>query len=319
MLSFLRSNSPFYFIVISWSALIFGIVNHYINDHNYNFFWPFLAYFSINKFLVYCIYVFVVFFTAFKINFIINKSVFFQRTNYACGLIYTITIILMCPIHQAVLPAIANLFAVLAIENLMKIYRNKSCKIEVFNAACWLLLSSIAYVYNAFLIPMVWVVLYFIRPFEWREYVMPIVGFLFIAVYFITAGLVFGKLPFWIENWWAIKDGYLNNDFENWIYFLIVISIGLLISFRTLYLSYISSSNRYKKVSWIIIALLFCCVVQFLFNYFSFGLNSPVLYGAVFPFSILISSTILNAKSNWLPNSFIGISVIGYIIITYII
>ena len=38
----------------------------------------------------------------------------------------------MSPVHQAILPAIANLFAVLAIGNLMKIYRNKSCKIEVF-------------------------------------------------------------------------------------------------------------------------------------------------------------------------------------------
>ena len=319
MLSFLKSNNPIYFIVISWSALILIIVNHYFNDHNYHFFWPLLTYFNLNKFLLYGTYAVVVFFTSFKINFIINKSVFFQRTNYACGLIYTITIILICPIHQAVLPAIANLFAVLAIENLMKIYRNKSCKIEVFNAACWLLLSSIAYSYNAFLIPMVWLALYFIRPFEWREYLMPIIGFLFIATYLLTAGFIFEKLPLWVENWWAIKDGYLNNDSENWVYFLMVISIGLLISLRTLYLSFISSSNRYKKVSWIIVAFLFCCVVQFLFNYFSFGLNSPVLYGAVFPFSVLISNTILNAKSNWLPNSFIGISIIGYIIITYII
>jgi hypothetical protein len=227
--------------------------------------------------------------------------------------------VFICPVHQAILPTIANLFVVLAIGNLMKIYRNKTCKIEVFNAACWLLLSSIAYSYNAFLIPMVWLALYFIRPFEWREYLMPIIGFLFIAAYLLTAGFIFEKLPLWVENWWAIKDGYLNNDSGNWVYFLMVISIGLLISLRTLYLSFISSSNRYKKVSWIIVAFLFCCVVQFFFNYFSFRLNSPVLYGAVFPFSVLISNTILNANSNWLPNSFIGISIIGYIIITYII
>lgn len=319
MLSFLKSNNPIYFIVISWSALILIIVNHYFNDHNYHFFWPLLTYFNLNKFLLYGTYAVVVFFTSFKINFIINKSVFFQKTNYACGLIYTITMVFICPVHQAILPTIANLFVVLAIGNLMKIYRNKTCKIEVFNAACWLLLSSIAYSYNAFLIPMVWLALYFIRPFEWREYLMPIIGFLFIAAYLLTAGFIFEKLPLWVENWWAIKDGYLNNDSENWVYFLMVISIGLLISLRTLYLSFISSSNRYKKVSWIIVAFLFCCVVQFLFNYFSFRLNSPVLYGAVFPFSVLISNTILNAKSNWLPNSFIGISIIGYIIITYII
>ena len=319
MLNFLKSNNPIYFIIMSWSTLILVIINHSINDNNYHFFWPLLAYFNLNKFFLYSIYAVVVFFTAFKINLIINKSVFFQRTNYSCGLIYTITIICMSPVHQAILPAIANLFAVLAIGNLMKIYRNKSCKIEVFNATCWLLLSSIAYSYNTFLIPMVWLALYFIRPFEWREYVMPLVGLLFIASYIITAGFVFKKLTFWVENWGSIRGFYLNDNIENWMYFLSVMSIGVLISFRTLYFSFVSSSNRYKKVSWIIISFLFCCMAQFLFKYFSFGITSPVLYCAVFPFSILISNTILNAKSNWLSNSFISISIIGYLLITYVI
>ena len=148
---------------------------------------------------------------------------------------------------------------------------------------------------------------------------MPIVGFFFIASYLFTAGKVFEKLPFFVGNWWAIKAGYLNEDLENWLYFLVVISIGLLISFRTLYLCYLSSNNRYKKISWIIIAFLFCCIAQCLFNYFHFGPNSPVFYAFVPPFSILISNFILNAKSSWLPNSFIGISIIGYILITYVI
>ena len=319
MLNFLKSSSPIYYFIISCSVLFLAIVFHYFNDNYYHFVWPLLAYLNLNKFLLYSIYAIVVFFTSLKVNSIINKSVFFKKTNYACGFIYTITIILISPIHQAVLPAIANLFAVLAVGSLMKIYRNKSCKIEVFNATCLLIFSSIAYCYNAFLIPMVWLALYFIRPFEWREYLMPIIGFFFIAAYLFTAGLVFEKLPFWLENWWAIKDGYLNNNMENWLYFLVVISIGLLMSFRTLYLCYLSSNNRYKKISWIIIAFLFCCIAQCLFNYFHFGLNSPVLYSAIFPFSILISNFILNAKSNWLPKSFICISIIGYILITYVI
>ena len=319
MLSFLKSSSPIYYFIISWSVLILAIVFHYFNDNNYHFVWPLLCYLEFNKFILYITYAVVVFFTSLKLNSIINKSVFFKKTNYACGFIYNITMILICPIHQAVLPAIANLFAVIAFGNLMKIHRNKSCKIEVFNATCWLIFSSIAYIYNVFLIPMVWLALYFIRPFEWREYLMPIVGFFFIASYLFTAGKIFEKLPFFVGNWWAIKDGYLNDDLENWLYFLVVISIGLLISFRTLYLCYLSSNNRYKKISWIIIAFLFCCIAQCLFNYFHFGPNSPVFYGFVPPFSILISNFILNAKSSWLPNSFIGISIIGYILITYVI
>ena len=57
-------------------------------------------------------------------------------------------------------------------------------------------LAVLLLVYNLFLIPMVWLALYFIRPFEWREYLMPIVGFLFISAYIFTAGLVFEKLTF---------------------------------------------------------------------------------------------------------------------------
>jgi len=257
MLNFLKSNNPIYFIVLSWSAIIFVIVIHFVNDNDNHYLWPLLTHLTINKFLLYCVYAGVVFFTSLKINFIINKSVFFQKTNYACGVIYAITIVLISPVHVAILPTIANLFTVLAIGNLMKIYRNKSCKIEVFNATCWLILSSITYSYNIFLIPMVWLTLYFIRPFEWREYFMPIVGFLFIAAYFLTAGFVFDKLFFWLESWMTIKAFYLNHNFKNWIYFICIISVGLLISFRTLYLSYINSSNRYKKVSWIILAFLF--------------------------------------------------------------
>ena len=119
-----------------------------------------------------------------------------------------------------------------------------------------------------------------------------------------TAGKIFEKNFLFRRELRAIKDGYLNDDLENWLYFLVVISIGLLMSFRTLYLCYLSSNNRYKKISWVIIAFLFCCIAQCLFNYFHFGPNSPVFYGFISPFSILISNFILNAKSNWLPNTF---------------
>ena len=48
-----------------------------------------------------------------------------------------------------------NLFVVLSLENLFKVFRNKSCKIEVFNASCWLFISSIFYGLNVFLFTVV--------------------------------------------------------------------------------------------------------------------------------------------------------------------
>ena len=118
MLSFLRSNNPIYFF---FSAAILPVIAtiHYLNSSELN--WPIEAFFRLNKTALYTLYVFTVFFTALRINLIINKSVFFQKSNYASGLIYIVLIGFSGNIQSSLNPLLGNLFVVLALENLFKI------------------------------------------------------------------------------------------------------------------------------------------------------------------------------------------------------
>ena len=316
MLSFLRSNNPIYFF---FSAAILPVIAtiHYLNSSELN--WPIEAFFKLNKTALYTLYVFTVFFTALRINLIINKSVFFQKSNYTSGLIYIVLIGFSGNIQSSLNPLLGNLFVVLALENLFKIFRNRSCKIEVFNASCWLIISSLFYGLNVFLLPVLWLALYFIRPFQWREYVMPLIAFVFLAAFFIPMSLIndgfYSFFNEWLVSFWRISYASV----AEWGYILACVLIGLLICLSSLVFTFVKSSNRYKKIAWIIVSLLTLCFSQFLFIKFFLRVDYPLFFSLVAPFSILLSNAVLNSRYPWLIDSYLILLILGRVLIEYVV
>lgn len=319
MLNFLKSKNPIFFLTISGTVLICSIINHVLFINNSNTNWQALGKVNIHKSFWYLLYAIVVFFSALKVNQIINKSIFFQRTNYLSGLIFLLLSVSSAPIHLSVLPCLSNLFVILALGNLLKIYRNRSCKTEIFNATCWLILSAIIYSANLFIIPLLWITLYYVRPFEWREYLMPIIAILFMGVYFITFYLLFPEHNMWLIS---LKDTYfVEISIKNitWWYWVVLLVSGVVISAKTVFISFSRSSNRYKKITWILISLLLCCVLQLILRLTTLNVNASFLYGILIPFSVLVSNTILSTKKPWIVSSYIVASIFGYFVVTYVI
>ena len=316
MLNFLRSNKPIYFFFSVAILPIIAILS-YINSSG--LLWFIDSFFEVNKAVLYALYSFTIFFTALRINLIINKSVFFQKSNYASGLIYIVLMGVSGNIHSSITPLLGNLFVVLALENLFKIFRNKSCKIEIFNASCWLIISSLFYGLNIFLVPVLWLALYFIRPFQWREYIMPLIALVFLGAFFIPILLISDGFYTFFKDWlvssWRID--YLS-AFE-WNYISFSILIGLLICISSLVFTFSKSSNRYKKISWIIVSLLFLCFAQFLFIKFIFSIDYPLFFNLTVPFSILLSNSVLNSKYPWLIDSYLTLLILGKVLVEYVV
>ncbi len=315
MLNFLRSNNPIYFF---FSAAILPVITllYYVNSSN--LLWPIESFFQLNPAIFYALYCFTVFFTALRINLIINKSVFFQKSNYASGLIYIILIGWFGNIHFSINPLLGNLFLVLAIENLFKIFRNKSCKIEIFNASCWLIISCLFYGLNIFLLPILWLALYFIRPFQWREYIMPLIALVFLGAFFFPVSLIsdgfYSVFKEWLGSSWSA--GYSRS--LEWGYILLAVLIGVLICFSSLVYTFIKSTNRYKKISWIIVSLLALTFAQFLFIKFVLNINYPLFFVLAVPFSILLSNAVINSKYPWLIDSYLSLLILGKVLTEYV-
>ena len=315
MLNFLRSNNPIYFF---FSAAIIPVLAllYYVNSNNV--LWHIESFFKLNPAVLYALYSFTVFFTALRINLIINKSVFFQKSNYASGLIYVVLIGVFGNIHSSINPLLGNLFLVLAVENLFKIFRNKSCKIEVFNASCWLIISCFFYGLNAFVLPALWLALYFIRPFQWREYIMPFIALIFLGAFFIPISLISdGFYPVfkkWLGNSWSI--GYSKP--VEWWYISLALLVGLFICFSSLVYTFIKSTNRYKKISWTIVSLLVLTFIQFLFIKLVLTIEFPLFFVLAVPLSILLANAVLNSKYPWLIDSYLSLLILGRILIEYV-
>ena len=315
MLNFLRSNNPIYFF---FSVAILPIIAMLYHINSGELLWPIKSFFQGSTAVLYGLYSFVVFFTALRINLFINKSVFFQKSNYTSGLIYIIFIVISGNIHSSINPLLGNLFVVLAIENLFKIFRNKSCKIEIFNASCWLIISSFFYGLNIFLLPVLWFALFFIRPFQWREYIMPLVALIFLLAFFIPSLLLIDGFNSFFKLWMvsSYRIGY-TSAFE-WGYISFSILIGLLISFISLVFTFIKSSNRYKKISWIIVSLLTLNFAQFLFVKFVLKIDYPLFFNLAVPFSVLLSNAVLNSKYPWLIDSYLTLFILGKFLTEYV-
>ena len=315
MLNFLRSNNPIYFF---FSAAIFPVITllYYVNT--VDLLWSIESFFQVNPVILYGLYSFTIFFTALRINLIINKSVFFQKSNYASGLIYIILISVYGNVYSALNPLFGNLFLVLAIENLFKIFRNKSCKIEVFNASCWLFISSVFYGLNIFLLPILWLTLYFIRPFQWREYIMPLVALIFLGAFFIPISLLSDTFYSFFKEWLASSWGVGYSKAYKWNYNSLAVLVGLLICFSSLIFTIIKSTNRYKKISWIMVSLLALSFAQFLYVKFIFSIDYPLFFVLAVPFSILLSNAVLNSKYPRLIDSYLILLILGKVLIEYV-
>ena len=158
-----------------------------------------------------------------------------------------------------------------------------------------------------------------IRPFNWREYAMPFISLVFISTYLIVLLFYFSEVNIWIKNWVQnLQDSQLIS-WNSWWYSIFIFLFGFIIGSRTLFLSFIRSSNRYKKITWIFISLFFCFVLQSFLEYVFFNNTQPILFGFLIPFSVILSNTIINTKLSWLVHSFIIISIVGYFVLTYII
>ena len=319
MLKFLRSNNPIYYFVLSGTLIPLLVLNHYYSNTESELIWPILNLIKANKITLYLVYAIVIFITSLRLNLIVNKSVFFEKSNYSSGILYIFFMGFTGMTHIAILPAIGNLLVVFSIENLLKIYRNKTCKIEIFNASCFLILSSVFYAYNIFLFPILWLVLYFIRPFQWREYIMPFISLIFISVYLVPLGYFNESFNSWITLWWNYSKIDNLDNFMDWAFLLFSICFGLIIGFITLVFTFIKSNNRYKKITWIILSLLFLCLIQLLICKLYLYLQYPLFFTLLLPLSILLANSIINSKYSWLVGSYLVILVIVKLIISFVL
>ena len=320
MIEILRSSHPFFFIISSCVLTLafmpgFGTSNFHLMDGHPLFFIHFFP-----LFVQYLVGLFLLLYSGILINTIVNKSVLFTKNFYLPGLMY-ISMMLFYPLNNSLHPmVISNFFCILCFGSLIKIYRNESCKNHIFKASCWVLLATLCYPSFAVLFLISWISLLIIRPFVWKEYLIPIISLGFISAYLSAYLLLFEPSFNVIPKWFSAFSFYSNKFNVN-----IIISVGVFLfvtlglSLKIIFFSYSHSTNRFKKIMKLLLLYFVLCVFQMGIDVFVFKSNSLSIYSAFVPLSILVSFVFMYGKKLWIVDSIYILFLFSIFLFTYLV
>tara|TARA_Y100001978_G_scaffold32938_1_gene28690 strand:- start:610 stop:1569 length:960 start_codon:yes stop_codon:yes gene_type:complete len=300
MLSILRTNQPFFFIVSAWLILILNGLIYFNNGDVKEVEFELLKLIGAPKILVYILLFIVVFYTGFLINSVVNKSVLFEKSYYLSGLLYVVFVTSFGDIISYLLPLIGNLFLLLSLKNLLLIFRANSCKRQVFNASIFILFGALFYSLNLFILPLVWIVLFIIRPFVWREYLMPIIVLLISFAYVIPFGILNENILEMMSLWWSSSQiSYHEISPSVGLLIMGFISVTFLLSFKSIVNTFIYSNNRYKRVIWVVVAMMVFTILLSVLDFLLFNRSSGGLVPFLIPLVIFLSNGFIRNRIQW--------------------
>lgn len=245
--------------------------------------------------------------SALIINGVINNNEVFDRNTFLPALMYLIAMSSIKE-YQILSPiVVSNLFWILAFRRLFNIYRQVACKKEVFDATILILIGALFYFPSIIMMPIVWVALKILRPFVWREWILPFFAFIIFGIYWVVA-------LFWdgggINNW----TDYVTFNSEqyssivlniSWPYYIVFSVVFILVNFSGYQITKQSkgSSLRFRKIiSFFMFIIVLTIAILFFVKYLS-NENVYTLVGAV-PLSLLITFYFYYAKKEWLSQLF---------------
>jgi len=238
---------------------------------------------------------------AFFLNYILTRNNVVEENTYLAAFIYMLLMSsdkTFLTLHPLIF---SNFFLLLVLYKLINTYRKEEAFSEVFDAAFFLSIASLFYFPSLVMFPVIWVILLFIRPFVWREWVISIVGlglpYLFVFVYY-----------FWMDELKSfLFEGIILTTLYDKFNTLHIPSTPILIYvFILLFIFMIALIKQINKsgksqilarntniffISFLVFALLSYLVAPELkMNYLSF---------AVIPFSTVVSNYLVSEKKMW--------------------
>ena len=209
---------------------------------------------------------------------------------------------------------LTNVMILIAFNLLLETYRSEEALRNIFNAAFFLGLSAFASIAAMFTFPMLFVMIFILRPFYWREWLMAFIGLLvpfFIYeclaylsdfnrwYFFNSAGLFFKSLrsP-------HISEFYL--PLMLWLLFVFVLAL-----FQSISLGFGNTVKKQKSKSLLLWYLFFSFLA-----YFSGGANGGViLMTLAVPMSFFIGDYFFNLKQKKISNTMLSIAILSALLI----
>lgn len=197
----------------------------------------------------------------FMINFIVKKNGLSKDNGYSI-LFYLLFILFFPTILNNTNVIYAGFFILLALRRLISLQSLKASKEKIFDASFWILVASLFQFWCILFLILVFISIIFHVSRDYRNWVLPFIALLAVAILFLTTSLIFDFDAVKFIQDRAVIDlsiDYFKNNYENGAF---SIYVSVVLFFVTSMLMTLSNRPQivhisYKKVvAWFFIAVL---------------------------------------------------------------
>jgi hypothetical protein len=235
---------------------------------------------------------------AVQLNATLNGSDLYGRRNYLPALLFPLLLALF-PVGMVGDPAMVGMpFVLWAVRRLWASQGAHRVIGPLFDAGLLIGMATLCYAPYAFLVVVFWSSISVMRPFHWREYLMPLLGAL------VLLGMVRGALYLFAPASWDITDSFsrpttgvqfLSSPHWSWGVLLLLLSIGFVVATVPSFAAgYSRGVMREKNTRASLLAIAFTFGLLDLFAWFVEGRSYPVLIAL--PLATFFTWPLLGAK-----------------------
>jgi hypothetical protein len=250
---------------------------------------------------------------AFFINFIAINQEITSKTNYLPAFLYILFAFSATTSRHIEPILIANLFVLPAIYFIASAYRQDAGLSSIFKAGFLLGISSFFYSYYMLLFPIAMIALLILRSFNWREWVILIIGlmlpiYIYMCISYLNGFGAFTILLIFKNNMANFQKPILSE------YYLVFIIITIFILILSIF-HYASKGfgNKIKtvKIKYVILWLLFLSLIIVFYR----QTTDLILLPCIIPLSIIMGDYLSEIKQLKIANTLLFLFLCGFVII----
>jgi hypothetical protein len=250
-------------------------------------------------------------FSVFILDFIISKNNLTQNNSYVImvlGLLFA-----MFPQTLIYLDLlIANFLVLLALRRLVSLHSKLHIKKKLFDAAFWIALASLFYIWALLFLLIVIVALIYYWQNETKNLVMPLLGCLIVFVLLLSYNIIFNDA--------FIEEGtfklYASLDFEtyNSLEQIIVLAIAAFVYLWSLVFYFKNVADKNKKIRPAYFLVAWSSVIAILVGLIAPNKNGSEFIFLLAPFSIIMANYLETISKRWFREVFVSLVIIASII-----
>ncbi|MBU0695586.1 MAG: beta-carotene 15,15'-monooxygenase [Bacteroidetes bacterium] len=254
----------------------------------------------------------IVFSQALLFNRIINNLNVLGKSSFIPALFYIICSSVFSPFLLLSPPLICNYFILFIIHKILQAYKESVSISTLFDLGLVVAIGTIFYFPFVLFLVLLWASLIILKPFNWREWIGALIGYLtivfFLGVYYFWNGHLLDFYEIWkpLSNKFPFYIKINVMDYIVLFPIVIVMILGFLQIRQNFFRSYILIRKFLQLVFFVFViaALSFYLKSDFRINHFLL---------CVIPISTLLSYYFITAKKKWAYESFFLI-IVGFII-----